>query len=250
MAMFNREAAEQWKKDNPGVFESVENSKAARQKKLKELADQFETKDKITKALISRLNEAVEAGIIDDEEHQALVSRYKQAIYDQLSDADEIYNLYNPPEEPTRGERIMVPDAEDPSGYSEIEFEPGVLNRLVSNPDEMVKEYVRLRDSENKMDRLKLQAITQIASEDIIRRGQEAPTPPLSAPTEEPPSQATVRDAELARQGYGRAFGANIPLPSTIAELGASVVNKIRNTLSGNKASELQEKVKNQRRVV
>lgn len=230
---FNEQNAQKYIQDNKAIFEQISAVQQARDKQLKELAERFDTFNTMAKALADQITAATDMGVATDA-IEAMKKRYADLVAQQSTIADNIYGVMNPPEvEPMEG--VMVPDANDPSGFSTVQFAPGEINEILRNPENLANTVKQLQASEDPADQMYLKAVQQLAGDQIIQQAMEGIAPEMTQVTGQDvmrfparPSQTQLNEAVARHGAIEPTSRANAPQIRPAERIRANIEREIR----------------------
>lgn len=216
----NRAKAKEFLEKNKTLLEDFDKAEALKQQRLTKLDTQRKAFGEQLKTLRENL-EWMQVNVPNFEnnpQYTATLGVYLNALTQTNAISQEAVELLTPKPEAPKGEEVFVPDPSDPSGFSSVVFAPGDLERFLTNPQALVNEVQRLRESidntDNPADRVRLQALTQVAGETEIQQSFQQPdvqVPPTfpALPSEPPPTPQDILHPrasfeELQRQPVSR----------------------------------------------
>jgi hypothetical protein len=185
---------EQFIANNPEFFENTEENQNKQMAELKRLGEQAKIYNDVADRLAKNLETMQKLGQAETPSYQATLQQYQAIVTASNTVAVDIARAALPPEQPTEDEIVTVPDFNDPSGFVEVAFEPGRLDKLMSDPNELFNTIQTLRQSDKEEDNFQLRALGQVMGDDVINRMMLQDT--LSVQGEE----VTERPAPMRRQ--------------------------------------------------
>jgi len=167
----NRAKAKEFLEKNKGLLEEFDKAEAQKAERLgkltarrKALNDQLETLKANMEWMIENIGEEVK----QDPQYKAALQTFLGVMSQTNAIAQESTQLLTPKREAPQPEEVFFPDADDPSGFSSHAFAPGEIIALTDNPQALLNEVQRLRDSDNLNDQNKLRALTHVVGESEI----------------------------------------------------------------------------------